>query len=466
MKKIFLLVCFSSLTWYTGLAQGVAINNDGAAPHPSAMLDIKSTTKGLLIPRMTSIQRNAIPTPALGLLVFDTDTRSFWFHNGVKWSDAGNGAATTNFWSSIDGSIINNNGGNVGIGNFTFGGTLRIPQGVLHIRGDQDVKLFLESIHSDVPVRLRFAAGTSGRVWDISAFIAPAGAPFTDDRLHFINNRFGNVLSLTGGGRVGIGTGNPNAPLAFPNITGDKISFWDGGATGGNYGIGIQDQLLQIHTNVPGDDIAFGAGSSSDFTETVRFKGNGNVGVGTSAPQGALHVLGNQNAKLILENPTSDDFVRILFKSSTSTRQWDIAGIIKPGSNADDELNFFNNSFGNVLTLKGNGNVGIGALDHTYKLNVNGTIRAKEVRVETGWADYVFNKNYHLRPLSEVEKFIKANKHLPGIPSAKEIEQNGLALGEMQTKMMQKIEELMLYVIEANKQIQLLQEEIKHLKQK
>lgn len=387
MKKIFLLVCFSSLTWYTGLAQGVAINNDGAAPHPSAMLDIKSTTKGLLIPRMTSVQRTAIPSPALGLLVFDTNTRSFWFHNGVKWNDAGNGA-TTNFWSSIDGSIINNNGGNVGIGDFTFGGTLRIPQGALHIRGNQDVKLFLESILSDVPVRVRFAAGTSGRVWDIAAFIAPAGAPAAnaDDRLHFINNRFGTVLSLTGIGRVGIGNENPNAPLAFSNTTGEKISFWDGGATGGNYGIGIQDQLLQIHTNVPTDDIVFGSGSSSDFTETVRFKGNGNVG--------------------------------------------------------------------------------IGATELLYKLNVNGTIRAKEVRVETGWADYVFDKNYHLLPLSEVEKFIKANKHLPDIPSAKEIEQNGLALGEMQTKMMQKIEELMLYVIEANKQIQLLQKEIKHLKQK
>ena len=68
-------------------AQSVAINSDGSVAHSSAILDIKSTTKGMLAPRMTSVQRTAIATPAAGLLVYDTDTNSFWFYNGLAWSD-------------------------------------------------------------------------------------------------------------------------------------------------------------------------------------------------------------------------------------------------------------------------------------------------------------------------------------------------------------------------------------------
>jgi hypothetical protein len=105
------------------------------------------------------------------------------------------------------------------------------------------------------------------------------------------------------------------------------------------------------------------------------------------------------------------------------------------------------------MLIKQNGNVGIGTTNPTYKLSVNGNIRSKEVVVETGWADYVFDETYPLRPLSEVADFIRLNKHLPNIPSAKEIEQNGLSLGETQKKMMEKIEELTLYIIELKKEM-------------
>ncbi len=70
----------------------VAINNDGTTPHPSAMLDVKSTSKGLLIPRMTSAQRTAIASAATGLLVFDTDTNTFWYYNGTAWTNLGGAA--------------------------------------------------------------------------------------------------------------------------------------------------------------------------------------------------------------------------------------------------------------------------------------------------------------------------------------------------------------------------------------
>ena len=68
-------------------SQSVAINTDGTTAHSSAILDIKSTTKGILAPRMTTIERTTIGTPAAGLLVYDTDTNSFWFFNGSAWTN-------------------------------------------------------------------------------------------------------------------------------------------------------------------------------------------------------------------------------------------------------------------------------------------------------------------------------------------------------------------------------------------
>lgn len=80
------LLCIALLVYFNNmLAQNVAINNDGNMPHASAMLDVKSTSKGLLIPRMTTLQRSAISSPAVGLLVYDTDAGSFFYYNGMEW---------------------------------------------------------------------------------------------------------------------------------------------------------------------------------------------------------------------------------------------------------------------------------------------------------------------------------------------------------------------------------------------
>ena len=99
----------------------------------------------------------------------------------------------------------------------------------------------------------------------------------------------------------------------------------------------------------------------------------------------------------------------------------------------------------------------VGGID--YKLTVNGKILAKEIVVETNWSDFVFEKDYDLMPLSEVEKYINLHKHLPDVPSASEIKKNGVALGETQSLLLQKIEELTLYTIEMNKQLELLKEQ-------
>jgi hypothetical protein len=111
---------------------------------------------------------------------------------------------------------------------------------------------------------------------------------------------------------------------------------------------------------------------------------------------------------------------------------------------------------------RNNGNVGIGTSPGNFKLAVNGKIWGTEVQVAvTKPPDYVFEKSYPLPTLEEVKSFIDQNKHLPEIPSAKEMEANGVNIGEMNMLLLKKIEELTLYVIEQQKEINDLKKLVK-----
>ncbi|MNQ28449.1 hypothetical protein D3C85_417420 [compost metagenome] len=125
-------------------------------------------------------------------------------------------------------------------------------------------------------------------------------------------------------------------------------------------------------------------------------------------------------------------------------------------------------SNGASLAIKAiqNGNVGIGTAIPDEKLTVKGKIHTQEVRVDMLGPlvpDYVFAEDYKLRSLEELEDYIKENKHLPEIPSAQEIEKNGLMLAEMNMNLLKKMEEMTLYMIEQNKKIEILEKKVESL---
>ena len=128
-------------------------------------------------------------------------------------------------------------------------------------------------------------------------------------------------------------------------------------------------------------------------------------------------------------------------------------------------------SNGDVIMTAGSGQVGVGVDDPKHKLDVAGTvhansiiadgnIRASEIIVSTTGADFVFADDYQLRPLSEVKTFIQENKHLPEIKSAQEMQENGVGINELQTQLLQKIEELTLYILQQEERIKALEAEL------
>ncbi|MGW9686766.1 hypothetical protein [Flagellimonas sp. 2504JD1-5] len=149
-------------------------------------------------------------------------------------------------------------------------------------------------------------------------------------------------------------------------------------------------------------------------------------------------------------------FAAFDYQTSCATQYWTFeappSGYVQVWSSLDGDRQGSSQTIGSLSVDQ---SVGIGTTNPgSYKLAVKGKIRAEEIKVETGWADYVFKKDYDLPTLEEVEKHIKEKGHLINIPSAKEVEENGIQLGEMNKLLLEKIEELTLYTIQQQKTLE------------
>ncbi|MCW5983041.1 MAG: hypothetical protein KIT09_33440 [Bryobacteraceae bacterium] len=157
-----------------------------------------------------------------------------------------------------------------------------------------------------------------------------------------------------------------------------------------------------------------------------------------------LQVVGNLAAW-----QTNNGFVQLWADNAVIWRSGNGNASLRFGS----ATNLTAGSWSEKMRIADSGNVGIGTGNPQYKLAVNGVIGAKEVIVtNTGWPDYVFRPGYPLRPLSEVSAYIQAHRHLPDIPSQSEVEQQGIGVGDMQARLLAKVEELTLHLIRQDRE--------------
>ncbi len=198
----------------------------------------------------------------------------------------------------------------------------------------------------------------------------------------------------------------------------------------------------------------------------VLLETNGNVGIGTNAPNSSLTIRSGITG-VSIDPGANPYFGTLAFNRESRTGSiFDPSGkafqINNGGGDQNLHIQVYNGDgtlvTNNSFVISGtNGNVGIGTANLTDMLTVAGKIGAREIKVSTNaGADFVFEPDYKLPDLTEVEGFIKANKHLPEIPAAKEMIQNGVNLGELNIKLLQKVEELTLYLIEKDKKIDAL----------
>lgn len=276
-------------------------------------------------------------------------------------------------------------------------------------------------------------------------------------------------------GNVGIGVADPieklhvngNITIGYHNKLGYALTddFSYDGKQQPHYGLQwVSD------TESPGSGTLWqsGYGGIKFFTAgQVRFKieKNGNVGIGTTKPLAKLDVNGGiaSNSQVTVHNP--------LNRSASVNLNWkdNISRIRIGGENegAANGLDIQTVGDRSLMRLLHNGNVGIGITSPDSKLTVNGNIRAKEVKVETtNWPDYVFLPNYRLMPLDELERYITKNGHLPNIPTEADVQQDGLKLAEINAKLLEKVEELTLYLIALKKENELINKRLEQLESK
>ncbi len=575
-----IVIAFSA----TILPAQVAINDDGTPPENSAMLDVKSDDKGLLIPRLTTTARNTLTSTAVeGLMVWDEDLNKFFFFNGITWDE---GSVGGGLWTKNGAyTYLSNSGDYVGIGTSFPGNKLDVynavgpsfigarsadayagfiidkgdaaDNGYIMYRtdavgkwyvgmigddnfaisadfGSPDGKFFIDNSSGNVgigtaspavnlevanatgEVELRITRPSSSFASLLTfntladeewSFLMPSGS---GDLL--ISRGSGNGTANLGlmhdGGKVGIGTNSPARTLevvgsdwktarisstasgAFLEFKGSNTTNWAFGSYAGQarmlsttdafvnttdeywfsttsfYPYSNNAKTLGASGNRWSNLYSYDADFSDDVVVGDLLTVTGTTSIGTATHLGKLHVHDgvNQNTIAYISSKATNDSATLFFSEGTGAT----LGMYWMYDGYGDEMELWGRSSSSdwgphLLVKRNSGDVAIGSDFATgYKLSVDGKIICEELRVDlsTGWPDYVFGKDYKLLSLKELDSFIEINGHLPNIPAAEEIQESGLEVGEMQRLMMEKIEELSLYVIQQQKEIDELKKQI------
>lgn len=305
------------------------------------------------------------------------------------------------------------------------------------------------------------SGGAMSRRWNVGMTGLEAGSNIGSDYAIWSYDDAGTILRRDftirrSNGFVGIGTSTPGTNL---HVHGYAQIFNDANSqTGLSIGVTGTNRwaILRRATNDASTPHAFMIyeDNSSVITGSVgprlTILPGGKTGIGTAVPDAMLHVkTGTQSMK---------------FGLGTNTSGYSFGmGVNDDGVNLDNDSPVrgfnFNNFNGRLLTIASNGNVGIGtSTPNGHKLCVNGSaiFTKAVVKAFANWPDFVFEDDYRLQPIEEVMAYVKEHKHLPGIPSAKEVAEKGQDLGEMNAKLLQKVEELTLYIAEMKKEIDAL----------
>ncbi|MDX2188020.1 MAG: hypothetical protein SFV32_13885 [Opitutaceae bacterium] len=362
--------------------------------------------------------------------------------------------------------------GNVGIGTTS-------PQYQLHIRNSDAVNLVLdESTTNGLKYNISSRWGGFFTIWNE-----------TNPQLNAVPR-----IAINPNGTVGIGTLFPygafHVSVASPY-----------GAIGNNNTIALRNtdttpynatSIINYDSStswVPNAAIDFlnvnhsgaaGAGTIRFYTkrtdlaplsERLRIDSWGRVGIGSTSPAAMLDIPGNSDAAPTLKlgntsfPPSADIPTAIIYGRATTAGVLQVVGTADSPSGNSNLINVLPDPVAaSVMVLDRSGRLGLGTSSPTERLSVKGRVRAQEVIVETtGWADHVLAKDYPLASLSEVEAHIVKNGTLPGIPSSKEVADQGVSIGEMQAKLLEKVEEITLHLIALQKENAQLKAKVEQL---